>query len=291
MAKKFSTETIKKIDAFFVNQGTCVYSYFELSKILKTNRSEWNLFGSFKFNSFLDFLLSEKILKKISFDFPGLKISKYIYGNPSVYKMLSGINKNGYFSHATASFLHGIHGRAPKWIYFNIEQSPKYPGNSVLNQEAIDRAFKSKQRVSSNTSTVSGKKVTIVNGKFTENLGVVKFTSDFGNDIPVTNIERTLIDISVRPTYAGGPKNVITAYKNALAKVDINRLVEYLLKIDYVYPYHQVIGFYLEKCGCEEERTRPLIDEFSQDFKFYLTYGMKETKFSENWRLYYPSNL
>ena len=145
--------------------------------------------------------------------------------------------------------------------------------------------------MSSNTSTVSGKKVTIVNGKFTENLGVVKFTSDFGNDIPVTNIERTLIDISVRPTYAGGPKNVITAYKNALAKVDINRLVEYLLKIDYVYPYHQVIGFYLEKCGCEEERTRPLIDEFSQDFKFYLTYGMKETKFSENWRLYYPSNL
>lgn len=292
MAKnKLSSETIKQIVAFFVNRGNWAYSYFELSKILKTNRSEWGLTGSLGFRPFLEFLLFEKILQKVSFNFPGLKATKYIYGKPSVYELISALNKNGYFSHETAIFLHGLHYSQPKMIYFNIEQSPKYPGNNVLRQEAIDRAFLSKQRVSANTTTVRGEKVSIINGKSTNNLGVVKLKSDFGYDILATNLERTLIDISVRPTYAGGPKNVLVAYKNALVKVNVDRLLEYLRKIDYVYPYHQVIGFYLEKSGCEKERAQSFFDGFNREFDFYLTHDMKKTKFSKKWRLHYPSNL
>ncbi|MCK4827047.1 hypothetical protein KA005_65540 [bacterium] len=230
-------------------------------------------------------------MKKLSFNFPGLKMSKYIHGYPSVYEILSALNENGYFSHATALFLHGLHSSEPKIFYFNIEQSPKYPGNTVLHQEAIDRAFSSKQRVSSNTATVRRKKVTIINGKSTKNLGVVKLKSDFGDDIPVTNLERTLIDISVRPVYAGGPKNVMAAYKSALVTVDIDRLLDYLRKIAYIYPYHQVIGFYLEKCGCDKEIARPFFEGFGREFDFYLTHDMKKTKFSKKWRLHYPSNL
>jgi hypothetical protein len=35
--------------------------------------------------------------------------------------------------------------------------------------------------------------------------------------IPVTNLERTLIDITVRPDYAGGVQNVLDAFRIARA--------------------------------------------------------------------------
>jgi len=292
MAKnKLSPEATKRIVAFFVDRGSCVYSYFELSKILKTKRYEWGLTNSIKFNLFLELLLSGKIVKKVSFSFPGLKTSKYIHGNPSVYEMVSALNENGYFSHSTAAFFHGLYKSKPQMIYFNIEQSPKYPGNAVLRQESIDRAFSSKQGVSTNTATVIRKKVTILNGKFTENMGVVNLKSDFGIDIPVTNLERTLIDISVRQTYADGPRNVLEAYKNALVNVNVDRLLSYIREIEYVYPYHQVIGFYLEKSGSEKEIAQPYLDGFNREFDFYLNHDIKKPKFSKKWRLYYPSNL
>ena len=83
----------------------------------------------------------------------------------------------------------------------------------------------------------------------TNNLGVIFFKDREGGSIPTTNIERTLIDIAVRPVYSGGVFEVLKAYKMAKDKVSINKLAAYLKKIGYVYPYHQVVGFYLEKSG------------------------------------------
>ena len=59
-----------------------------------------------------------------------------------------------------------------------------------------------------------------------------------------TNLERTLIDATVRPVYAGGVFEVRKAYELAKEKVSVNRLAALLQKLDYTYPYHQAIGFY-----------------------------------------------
>ena len=62
-------------------------------------------------------------------------------------------------------------------------------------------------------------------------------------DLRTTTLERTLIDIAVRPFYAGGVAEVAKACEMAKNKeVSVNRLASMLTKMHFGYPYHQAIG-------------------------------------------------
>ncbi|MGI9056899.1 MAG: hypothetical protein ACR2F2_13980, partial [Pyrinomonadaceae bacterium] len=60
---------------------------------------------------------------------------------------------------------------------------------------------------------------------------------------------------------------------------------------DYVYPYQQAIGFYLEKSEVYDENKIQMLKEIPMNFDFYLDYKMKETEYSVAWKLHYPKNL
>jgi hypothetical protein len=132
--------------------------------------------------------------------------------------------------------------------------------------------------------------VFLLNGKNTNSLGVASIQSDTGGTIRVTNIERTLIDMAVRPFYSGGPVEVMNAFRNAMPRVSVPELKKMLIELDYVYPFHQAIGFYLQSAGYSEEE----IDQFRQievRFDFYLAHAMNGIEYSSEWRLYYPQEL
>ena len=98
------------------------------------------------------------------------------------------------------------------------------------------------------------------------------------------------IDIVVRPAYAGGINQVADAYKQAVARIDVDHLIKLLKKMDYVYPYHQSIGFLLERAGAAENECRRLT-QLGTQFDFYLDYKIKNPAYSKKWRLYYPPLL
>jgi predicted transcriptional regulator of viral defense system len=108
--------------------------------------------------------------------------------------------------------------------------------------------------------------------------------------VDVTDLERTLIDIVVRPAYAGGIKLIADAYKHAFKKIDVEYLTKLLQKMEYAYPYHQSIGFLLERAGATEQDCRRL-SNLGTEFDFYLDYKMKNPAYSKKWRLYYPPLL
>jgi len=64
-----------------------------------------------------------------------------------------------------------------------------------------------------------------------------------------------------------------------------------LKKLSYIYPYHQAIGFYLQKAGVYTDMQIRLLKKFQFEFDFYLTHQMKETEYSKEWRLYYPKGF
>ena len=110
-------------------------------------------------------------------------------------------------------------------------------------------------------------------------------------DFRVTDLERTLIDITVRPIYSGGVKKVLLAYKNASNRLSLSKLFDYLKNLDFIYPYHQAIGFYLEKSGIRINKILENITEKEFKYNFYLDYNMKNPKYSKTWKLYYPVDL
>jgi hypothetical protein len=119
---------------------------------------------------------------------------------------------------------------------------------------------------------------------------VTKFTGRQGEPLELTNVDRTLIDIAVRFSYAGGAKNVAKAYRNAHSQTSVSRLTKMLGELGYVYPYHQTLGFYLQDAGHPVSTLEPLRD-LGLHFDFCLEYGMTHTRFDSTWRVHYPEHI
>lgn len=188
-------------------------------------------------------------------------------------------------------YFHGLTEQIPKTIYINFEQESKPRSKGKLVQGNIDFAFKCATRLSNNIAKNRGYRIRLLNGMQTENAGVIELVNEERGKIQLTDVERTLIDIAVRPEYSGGPFEVLKAYKLAKDKVSVNRLSAFLKKIDYVYPYHQVIGFYLDNAGVYKDSQIDLIRKFEIKYNFYLMHKMEETSYSKKWQLYFPKGL
>lgn len=242
-------------------------------------------------DEFLTFLLANTKLEKVSFDFPNRKIIIYVWGKAALYELLMSLQPGCYFSHYSAIFFHGLTIQIPKTIYVNHEQRAKSRGEGALRQDRIDLAMKRSPRISKNFTEYDKRRVYLLNGKHTDNLGVVEMQGPEGETIRVTDVERTLIDAAVRPVYAGGVYEVLNAYKMARENVSVNKLAATLKKLDYIYPYHQVVGFYLEKAGVYRESLITMLRKFDFKYDFYLMHDMKETAYSERWRLHFPKGF
>jgi predicted transcriptional regulator of viral defense system len=200
------------------------------------------------------------------------------------------INGRGYLSHATAVLLHGLTDLVPKMVYLNVEQSPKPSAHGQLTQRGIDQAFARKQRQSNMTYDCDDWSVTVINGKHTNQLGVVPVHGPASELLKATDLERTLIDIVVRPAYSGGIFQVMAVYRAAKNRLSTNRLISTLKKLNYLYPYHQAIGFLMEKAGYEERRYT-LLQKLGIEHNFYLVHGMQNPSFSQKWKLFFPEGL
>jgi len=109
--------------------------------------------------------------------------------------------------------------------------------------------------------------------------------------IRVAGVERTLIDAAVRPFYSGGVFEVLEAYRRARKTANVALLAELLKRLDYIYPYHQAIGLYMEKAGCYSTGEMASMEAFGLQYDFYLTHQMKKPEHSSRWRIYFPQGF
>jgi hypothetical protein len=99
-----------------------------------------------------------------------------------------------------------------------------------------------------------------------------------------------LIDITVRPAYAGGISNVLHAFNLARTRVSVSGMMTLLEKLDYTYPYHQSIGFYLTRAGYHPDE-QALAAKSKIEFDFYLGHRLKNPAFDSRWRTFFPQDL
>ena len=111
-----------------------------------------------------------------------------------------------------------------------------------------------------------------------------------GTKLRVTGLERTLIDLAVRPSYAGEVIQVLDAYRKAKNRVSIGTLLTTLKRLDYIYPYHQSIGFYLKKAGYAKSQYNRL-KNIGLNYDFYLAYSLKDKDYDPEWRIFFPKSL
>lgn len=239
-------------------------------------------------DTLLEYLLDEHILQQVdlkSTRYPGFR--RYILKGTTAFEVALSLRGGSYLSHASAVFLHGLTEQLPLRIYVNREQSPKPEPEGALTQEALARAFSRPGRETSYVLSGPGYEVVLLSGKSTGNLEVGTLKGMEGELLTVTKLERTLIDITVRPTYAGGIYQVLEAYRAARNRVSVGVLLATLKRLNYLYPYHQAIGFYMERAGYVEQALAR-VEELGTNFDFYLAHGLSNGAYSKRWRLFHP---
>lgn len=214
-------------------------------------------------------------------------IRRYAVGEPTPFELGLSLRGRAYLSHAAAVFLLGLNDQIPKTLYVNKEQSPKPVPSTPLAQDRIDRAFRNSPRRSNYVYRHGETHYVLLSGKNTGDFGVEERSGPSGEPLRVTGLERTLVDIAVRPAYSGGVYQVLEAYRTAADRLSMPKLLETLDRLDYVYPYHQVIGYYLEKAGLPETETKTFKDR-GLAWDFYLTHGLRDAEIVPAWRLYIP---
>lgn len=280
-----------RIESTFDSLGIRALGVRQLQTLLQKNRRNWELSPDLTFTKFLKFMLKRSELREVtleSVDYDSL--TRYVWRRPSVHAVALSLKSSAYLSHNTAVFLQGLSDQPSERVYVNHEQSPKPRGNG-LSQESLNRAFANKQRESKLVYSFNKSRIVVLNGMFTDRLGVEEKRLPNGELLDVTNLERTLIDVTVRPSYAGGVNAVLDTFQRARGRFSIDKLLSILKRLDYVYPYHQAIGFYLEKSGYSQSDWIRFM-KLGIAFKFYLTHGLPaDRNYDTTWSMYYPSTL
>ena len=211
----------------------------------------------------------------------------------SRYQIALSIRSGSYLSHGTAASLHSLIDIDAAITYVNKEQSPKR-SNSSLSQEAIDRAFLRFPRQSNyrfwQMDLPNPTQYVVLNGKFSGDFGVEWMEHTRFGRLRLSSLERTLVDLAVRPQYSGGSFEVLNAYAKAKTRMDANRLLNTLHQLDYTYPYHQAIGFLMARAGYERAEFEPFRKPGLR-YNFYLTHGMTNPSYDPDWKLYFPREL
>ncbi|MCK5035886.1 MAG: hypothetical protein KAS73_08340 [Candidatus Sabulitectum sp.] len=272
-------------------EGVPVYTSQQLFQTIRMLAQTWGVNpGKFGLRKTEEALVELGILQRVTLrsegyrDIDRLSVAEL---SPTILHYATSIRSGSYLCHLSAVYLHGLTDQLPRTYYVNKEQSPKQPSSGGLSQTAIDRAFSKPQRKSKYEFRVGNDRVILLSGKNTGRLGV---ESDMKTNLDVTDIERTLIDIAVRPRYSGGVFQVSKAYQTAVNEVDIAKLLRFLGLMDYKYPYHQSVGFYLWRAGVPESELQPF-RSLGMDFDFYLDYSIANPIYNELWRVYHPQGV
>lgn len=220
-------------------------------------------------------------------DYPS--VTRYVWGNPSTVAVALSIKKNAYLSHGSALWAHGLRPDDGQ-IYINHEQSEKPPNEGSLTQEAIEKAFKNPARETKLIYRTPGVVIRVLNGKHSGRLQVAKSRIPSGDVVPITSLERTLLDIVVRPNYAGGVELVARVFETLRGRVSVPLMANILRELDYTYPYHQAVGFYLKRAGYSEKEQSVFAGQ-ERNFDFYLCNAISDAVLDPDWRIFCPRKL
>lgn len=287
-ARRVSPGTERAINKYFRKIQTVILWPSELSYLVAQHTADWGTYAISR-QEIIDFILENSLLRSVSINSPKYRsITRYIRGDPSAYQMALSLRRNSFLCHRTALELHGL-ANISTTIYVNQEQADK-PQGSELTQASIRLAFKNEQRHSKFKFTDGLREYVLISGKNTNRSGVIQLPTQKGEKVDVTDLERTLIDIVVRPAYAGGMDKVARAYKEAIGRIDVDHLINLLRKINHAYPYQQSIGFLMQRAGFPENHLEKL-ERLKSNFDFFLEYGLKDSVYDERWQVFYKKTM
>lgn len=256
-------------------------------------RTLWNFQGTgvlpgyLKFDDFRKKLIQDKLISEVrSSELMNLP-SKYWTSGSSIEGFACNIQEGGYLSYFSALVKHELTQQIPKTLFISVDRSQKNESRTSredLEQENVDKAFSTTKRRSTESYQVNNTSLVIVRRPaFPNRIGIIEEKA-----VRYTDLERTLIDIAVRPDYSGGFFSISSAYKKAGQNIDVDKLYQYSESMDFIYPYQQLLGFYLNHFAGFNIDDLKLFSNRISHLDFYTTKNMLSFDNDLYWQINYP---
>ncbi len=276
--------------------GRIVLDEKEILGLFQQNRENWNLANHTTEAEFISWIIDHTDLRirRVLFD-PGKVLVKFTRKEADEFDLglsLLGM-KAGYLGYFSAMTVHGLTETKSKVVYICVEESSVRPSGVPLTQSMIDDSYSKPPRVSNKIGTLGHQLEFCLVASQNGQVGIEFMRrTDFLNAPArrVTSLERTLIDIVVRPHYAGGIFEVLEAFRHARGRMSANRIRDMLPVLGYRTPFHQAIGFYMERAGYPK-KSLELLAKLPRTLDLPLAHGLDRTNYSSRWRVWYPKGF
>jgi hypothetical protein len=229
--------------------------------------------------------MSQLLQKKIDIEFDERFITLYTYDKDvSEEQMLLSYKKDSFYSMSSALNVMELSDFRSDFIFISKELSKKNIASKPvkLEQQAIDEAFAKPYRRTHFIGTYNNKHIIMLTPKNTDAYGVE--TND--KVIRYSSVERALVEMIVNVQYFKNAEHIIKTFKPIKKKLDIDDVYRVLERFDFIYPYFQSVGFYLEKIGFTKGQLHKF-KERVKDLKFYTEKQKDRYEYDEYWQIYF----
>ncbi|WEV69578.1 hypothetical protein OZX73_01410 [Bifidobacterium sp. ESL0775] len=284
-----------------------VLSFSAIKIIYHNLQKRGFLLQKVSFANFRDYLVSPEanLYKKIRISKKNeeMNLIRLIPKNKPVspYAIALSLAAHTYVSHYSALYLNDLTLNVPKPIYVKKKRTkPKMSERSEeISQSQIDKAFSIPARVTNNIYIFDYENKTyevyLLEQSATVDMGITKMhVANAPSEIPVSGIEKTLVECTVKPEYSGGTQEILNAFERAKGDLKVLRMMQLLHNGQFLYPYGKNILFYMDRAKYPEQQkslVRERLDSGKEKLNMYLQKDMRNKSFDSNIGIYYPKGL
>jgi hypothetical protein len=281
------TPLVQKFPRYLATLQQSVYSEREICRLIEDYAKAVNDPFDAATEIYLQYMVEKGAIRQIVVDGEKRGVKRYLTRtDASRYEIACSLQRNSYLSHLAAAYFHKLVQEEPAKICISAEGAPREANDDGLGQEKIDMAFEKPQRRSGAKMQWDNNVFLLLKGSYAGGAGIEK-----RKYFSLSSIERTLIDLTVRPAYGGGSVTILEIYKKAIPAFTIGNIFKLLDRLSYKYPYHQSVGFYLSLAGYNNQQELNKLKKMGMDYTFYLDYEMTDTIYSDEWNVYFPKDL
>ncbi|MCB9538087.1 MAG: hypothetical protein H6704_17675 [Myxococcales bacterium] len=292
MAEGLPRRSQALIEADFDGEPRSIYRARDLETILRARYDAWGLSRFDDVGKLIATMERRGWLQPVSLQFPRRRLNFLVWRQANAFELPAAVSPHAFLSHYTALVLHDLTDDQPKTIYLAEPRPSRRATKEDLGQEVIDAAMEASPVLSKNRAEFGGYEIVWLETEVPERVQVSQAVEVGGRSLRVSTIEKTLLDAVVRPEYCGGVHQLPAAFRRATEALSINRLVKLLRGLQPRFPYHQALGFLLERAGYDAKLLKALRALDDGEHSFFVGRGSKATMaFDASWRVHYPPEL
>ena len=200
----------------------------------------------------------------------------------NIYDFVYSLERNGFFSMFTSLNIQGFTNFRENFIFISKERMQRVNFSSKnITQEAIDKAFSNKPRKTKAYNTIYNYNIVMLESNNTQGVGIINY-----NGYKVSSINRAFVEIISNIQDSKTPYDVIGEFRQLKDKLDINEIFKIIEKFDFIYPYYQLAGYYLEKIGFLKEELSRFFNN-KTNLIFYTMKNKTNYDLDEYWGIKY----